>query len=471
MSGGRVQRLVRPGRSRAHATTQPPDHGQPHLRASSRLRGRPRRQGFAGRRGRVPEARDGEPRGRAAEPPERVGGPRCHRRPNDSAQRRRKPPAGPRNWLMSRRPLQRLVRPGRSRPHRSRATTGLGPTLPPCAMPLRGRPRRQGFAGLGAACRRRGTAARGPRRPNYLSASAALGAGKAERPSSAAAETTYRAVQPADESPSAAAPGSAGATRDAPEPRDRLPRPDPTARFVRLRGRPRHRASRAVGAAGRRRVTASVGAAPPSHPYAAALGAAGAERLSSAAAATTDRAVEPPHESPSAAAPGSAGARPGHTPRHNRLARPNPTSALRAPSRPPAPTRFGGPRGRGPEARDREPRGRADRPPSCAAGCRCRGRPNDSAQRRRQPRTGPCNRLLIRRPLQRLVRPGRPRPHAAARWPDPAQPHLYASFAFAAARAYTPSPAVEAAGRQARDGERRGRAAEPPERSGGPRCR
>ena len=41
------------------------------------LRGRPRRQGYAGRRGRVPEARDRSLRERPAEPPERVHDLRC----------------------------------------------------------------------------------------------------------------------------------------------------------------------------------------------------------------------------------------------------------------------------------------------------------------------------------------------------------------------------------------------------------
>ena len=43
---------------------------------------------------------------------------------------------------------------------------------------------------------------------------------------------------------------------------------------------------------------------------------------------------------------------------------------------------------------------------------------------------------MSRRPLQRLVRPGAPGPHAAAQPPGPAQPHLCASCAFAADCAY-----------------------------------
>ena len=74
------------------------------------------------------------------------------------------------------------------------------------------------------------------------------------------------------------------------------------------------RASRAVGAAGRRRVTASVGSRAADHPNASmARGAAEAERPSSAAAETADRAAQPPHDTPSAAAPGSARGGAGHT--------------------------------------------------------------------------------------------------------------------------------------------------------------
>ena len=247
---------------------------------------------------------------------------------------------------MIRRPLQRLVRPGRPRPHPAARWPGPGqPRLDPSCRFAAARADRTSPA-VGAACRRRVTAASdGARRPSRLRGAAAAGTAGAERPSSAAAETTCEPQnQPMSRRPlqRLVRPG-----RPRPHAADATawPGPTPPLRFAGLRGRSRRQRSRAVGAACRRRVTASRGAAPPSHPHApAACGALKAERPSSAAAETAYRAAQPPHDTPSAAAPGSAGAS-WATPAADRLTRPNPTSPLRAPSRPPAPTGLRGPSG------------------------------------------------------------------------------------------------------------------------------
>ena len=97
----------------------------------------------------------------------------------------------PRNRLMIRRPLQHLVRPGRARPHVEDPLPDHGqPHL--CASrafaAARADRRR---AAVGAACRRRVTATDGAAPPSRPNAPATFGAAEAERPSSAAAESTY----------------------------------------------------------------------------------------------------------------------------------------------------------------------------------------------------------------------------------------------------------------------------------------
>ena len=222
-----LQRLVRPG----DPGRTPPRNRRPRPNPTSALRAPSRPLAptrFGGRRGRVPEARDRERRGRAAEPPTHAGGLRCRSRPNDPAQRRRKPPTGPHNRLMIRRPLHAWF--GRGDLGHIPPSDGLSRPAPPRRFVcLRGRPRPQGFAGR----RGRGPESRGSKPRGRAAGPPARGGGrgalKAERPSSPAAEITTRVVKPADDWRSGAAPGSAGAPRATPMPRDGLRKPNPTS--------------------------------------------------------------------------------------------------------------------------------------------------------------------------------------------------------------------------------------------------
>ena len=271
-------------------------------------------------------------------------------------------------------------------------------------------------------------------------------------------------VKPADDRRSGAAPGSAGASAATPTPRDGLPRPNPTTTLRALCA-----CTRVRGFAGRRgRVPEArdrgLGAAPPDRPHApAASSVAKAERPSSAAAGTANRAVQPPHDTPSAAAPGSAVATWNAPEPRDHLPRPDPTSTLRVASRPPAPTGLRGPSG--PRAGARVASHGAA-PPNCPNASIARGAAKAERLSSAAAETA-CGAAKLAQESPSAAAPGSAGasgPHRGRATTCPRPTQLLRVVRLRGLSRRQDSRAVGAACRRRRDGERRGRAAEPPAR-------
>ena len=326
----------------------------------------------------MPEARDGGLRERQAKPPERFDGPRA-RKAECGAQRRGGRPAadpsaptpGPARGptLLQRQGSTPRRRDARRRPRRPDASSarGRGAALRGGSADRRRTNRPAPPATLGAGAEERPLSPRPQGSPpeglrqapvTIRRADAPCGIphgrphtadhrGSAERLSSPAAGTTTGAAKPAEEWRSGAAPGSAGALTGRTPPRVGLRKPNPTSAPRAPSRPPAPTGLRGPsGPRAGRRVTASHGAAPPSHPNASmARGAAKAERLSSPAAGMATGVVKPADDRRSGAAPGSAGASAATPTPRDGLPRPNPTTTLRAPSRPLARAGLRGPSG------------------------------------------------------------------------------------------------------------------------------
>ena len=202
----------------------------------------------------MPEARDREPRGRAAETPGRsaAAGAAKAERPSSPAAETATGVVKPADeWRSGAAP----VRPGRPRAHPSRATACAGPTPPLRFVGLRGRPRLQGFAGLEG----RGPEARdGGRRGRAAEPPARAGGCRCREGRttqlSGGGQPPDRAAEPPHETPSAAAPGSAsGRAGEQPE-----------RRHAHERGRPDHASHHptAISIAGRVSVHGLAGGVP-----------------------------------------------------------------------------------------------------------------------------------------------------------------------------------------------------------------
>ena len=268
---------------------------------------------------------------------------------------------------------------------------------------------------------------------------------KAERPSSAAAEISFRAAQPPPESPSAAAPGSAsGASRwrDDPAVAGRPIRPRPAPRTPRTptpatsrdtpgqltieqpgsmhgasRRSPRMSYTSFQASTQRFSMSAFDGTPTPS----------AAERLSSPAAGMANGAVKPADERRSGAAP----VRPGRARTTPAARPPGPAPPhLRASCAVAAACAYGASgamRAACRRRRDCGLRERPAKPPERLDGPRCRKaeRPSSPAA---ETTTGAAQPADEWRSGAAPGSAGRSGPHRAARPPDPARPHLCASW-------------------------------------------
>ena len=420
MSGGRVQRLVRPGRARTTPAARPPGPAPPHLRASCAvaaacacgasvaMRAACRRRVTAA----SGNARPNHPN--AARPPQVPSRPNAELsdvggvQPPTRPPRRPAPPAAPR-CCSDRGATPRRRTPAAAHdaptppPARGRgaALRGVRRTAAAPAAPLHRLPWGRGLRG--------GPSAPAPR--------VALPRDSGKRPLPSAGQTPRAGFRTAARTrPTTAVPPNDPAQRRrqppagprnqpmSRRPLQRLVRPGRLGHTPRQTPGPRptptsplraaFAAARADGLRGPsgpragRRVTASRGAAPPGHPTRRWPAVPPRPNDSLTRRRNGDRGRQPADHRRSGAAPGSAGASGSRTAPPDGLARPSPTSTLRAPSRPPAPPGLRGPWGRVPEARDCGRRGRPAEPPARADGPRP-PRPNDPAQRRRKPPTGP----------------------------------------------------------------------------------